>query len=134
MSREVALRGFDVHASLVRTYALCGNLWQESASVVRRVFLLRVIELSGLNLANRWKHFRLLLERETRSTRQRVRESSWPYASDVADELKKEGGIPFGLFSLADNKDPSSLFFLGTGCAEPSAFTSRDEADSTPCT
>ena len=81
-----------------------------------------MIELSGLNLANRWKHFRRLLERETRSTRQHVRESSWPYASDVADELKKEGGIPFGLFSLADNKDPSSLFFLGTGCAEPSAW------------
>ena len=32
-----------------------------------------MIELSGLNLENRWEYFRPLLERETRSTRQRVR-------------------------------------------------------------
>ena len=39
VSHEVGLVGFDVPSSLVRTYSLRGNLWQENASVVRRIGL-----------------------------------------------------------------------------------------------
>ena len=41
------------------------------------------------------------------------------YAREV---FFQQGGTPSGVLSLAKDNDPSSLFFLGTGCAEPSAW------------
>ena len=105
----------------------CGTDMAISATLrqnARAREMVRENEQRCLHLPCPWDVFRSFFEGGQMESRHPAcaTQDRWQSVLCHANELYRQGGVPSGLFSLVQDNDPSSLLFLGTGCAEPSAW------------